>query len=110
MIVGDLMLVMAGMPYFGPPIAKSTNRARFAVQVTNMVGGAIVLSVVIEHRNREDTSWSTAGTFTNITTDGTYALDQSALKELVRYKFQFTAGSATDGAYIFAATPQWLRD
>lgn len=110
MIVGDLLLVMAGDPYFGPPIARASLRGIFSVQVTNKVGAALSLDVIVEHRNQEDTAWATAGTFPAIVGPGTFMLDVAGLKELVRYKFQFTAGGATDGVYLFAAAPQWLRD
>jgi len=111
MIVGDLLLRMAGSPYYGPPMARASTSAKFTVQVSNMVNtGALVLSVAIEHRNQEDTSWAVADTFTNIAADGVFSKEITGLKELLRFKFTYTAGAATDGAYVLASSPQWLRD
>jgi hypothetical protein len=109
MIVGDLLLFMAGDPYFGQPMGRSTCKAIFAVQVTN-VAGPPTLVVTIEHRNNDDTSWTAAGAFPPIAAAGTFSLQLSGLKELVRYRYQFSAGAAADGMYVFGASPQWLRD
>ncbi len=109
MIDGDLLLVMNGAPYFGPPMARATSSATFSVQVSNRTGLS-VLVVDIEHRNRSDTSWSTAGSFPGISSNATDSTQIAALKELVRYKFTFTAGNPEDGMYVIAATPQWLQD
>jgi hypothetical protein len=109
MIVGDLLLVMNGDPYFGPPMTRSTCKAVFSVQVTNRTGSS-ALQIDIEHRNRDDTSWAVAGSFATINANGTYSDTVSGLKELVRYKFTFGAGDPEDGMYVFAAAPQWLND
>lgn len=107
---GDLLLVMAGDSYWGPPMGRVTLNARFGVQVSNVVGGGVSLSIYIEHRNSEDTAWTTAGTFTAITALGSYALVINGLKEWVRYCYKFTAGSSSDGMYVYSSMPQWLRD
>lgn len=109
MILGDLILKMNGDAYCGPTIARSTMSALFAVQVTNM-SGSPTLSVVVQHRNRDDVAWGTAASFTAITTDGKYQAAATGLKELIRYTFTITAGPSTSGACVFAAAPQWLVD
>ena len=109
MIVGDLLLVMNGDSYFGPPIARSTLQANFSVQVSNRTGTS-VLVVDIQHRNRDDGSWSGAVTLVTISANGVYTGSASGLKELIRYKFTFTAGNPADGMYVYAAAPQWLND
>jgi hypothetical protein len=109
MIVGDLLLVMAGDPYFGPPISRATCSANFLVEVSNRTGTS-QLVVTIQHRNRDDTAWGAAGTIGPIAANGTYPAQLSGLKELVRYSYAFTAGAPTDGMYVFGASPQWLND
>jgi hypothetical protein len=111
MIVGDLLLRMAGNPYYGPPMARASTSAKFTVQISNTLNsGALILSVAIEHRNQEDTSWAVADTFANIAVDGVFSKEITGLKELLRFKYTFTAGAATDGMCVFASSPQWLRD
>ncbi len=109
MIVGDLLFVMSGSPYFGPPLARATLVATFGVQISNRTGSSTI-QVDVEHRNRDDTSWSVAANVVTTSANGVYANQISGLKELVRYKFTFTAGAATDGMYVIAAFPQWLLD
>ncbi|MCE9637757.1 MAG: hypothetical protein K8T90_18815 [Planctomycetes bacterium] len=109
MLVGDLMLVMAGNPYYGAPLGRSTLRANFTVQVLNTTGTASMV-VAIEHRNADDNAWTAAGAFAPIGANGVYVLDLAGLKELIRFRFSFVAGAATDGMYVYAAAPQWLRD
>lgn len=110
MIIGQLLLVMNNAAYYGPTMARKTTNAIFTVEVSNFVGALCVLSVAVEHRNQDDTSWSTAGTFSAIDADATASSTISGLKELIRFKYTFGAGSATDGAYVIAAAPQWLND
>ncbi len=109
MIVGDLLLRMNSDPYYGPPMARSTCHAIFSVQVTNTTGTASFL-IQIEHKNRDDTSWSVVGGFASITLDGTYSADVAGIKELWRYKYTPNGGLAKDGMYIYSAPPQWLND
>jgi len=109
MLVGDLILRMNSDPYFGPPMARSTCKAIFTAQVTN-IAGAPSLNVVIQHRNRDDTAWAVAGTIAGIIANGVYSATIANLNELIRYQYVFTAGAATDGFYVFAGNPQWLND
>lgn len=109
MIVGTLLLVMDNDPYYGPPMARQTLRGVFGVQTSNSVG-TFQLVVTVEHRNRDDTGWGSAGAFTPITGSGFWQVDLSGLKEMVRYKYAFTSGNPTDGLYVIPAQPQWLND
>ncbi len=109
MIVGDLLLVMNGDQYFGPPIARVTGRAIFTVQVTNW-SGTPNLFVEIEHRNRVDTGWTIAGSIAGIPSNMTVSQEIFGLKEIVRYTYRFVAGAPADGFYVVAAAPQWLQD
>jgi len=64
--------------------------------------------VIVEHRNNEDTTWSTAGTFTAITAVGAASLDVTGLKEVVRLAFGFvTTTTTTDAAHLLVQAPSW---
>jgi hypothetical protein len=69
--------------------------------------GSPTLEVEIEHKNTEDTTWTTAGTFTAITGVGVQAQDVTGLKEQIRLKFYYSAGSAGDFVHLVVAAPAW---
>ena len=113
MTEGALILKMIGTNYYSPVIARQTMHAIFVAQVTNCGGGGtITVNVDVQHRNRSDTSWTSAGTFTAITADGIYTKELSGLKELVRYAFNISGAgtSSYSGAQVFGGAPSWLID
>ena len=72
-----------------------------------MVGNP-TLDITIEHRNADETTWSSAGTFSSITACGTASVEVSSLKQLVRIKYEFDAGDDTsDGVHFYMQAPTW---
>ena len=113
MVMGATILKMGGDPYYEAPIVRQTMGALFAVQVSNVAGpGTTTLNVTVEHRNRSDTSWGSAGSFAVFTTAGVHTLELSGLKELIRVKLFISGASttATSGVCVFVPPPQWLID
>lgn len=92
--------------YYSPSFPRGGEAAVFSVDVTHMRGGPTMV-VTVEHKNVEDTSWSTAGTFSNITTTGLATKDISGLKEEIRFAFTFTAGSAGEFFHVIVPAPAW---
>jgi len=107
MIVGTTIFKMDGNSFYSPEFPRGGLAATFAVETRNISSGATV-TITVEHRNDDDTSWSTAGTFSGITATGTSTLDVTSIKEVVRLKFDFGAGdAATDGIHFFLPAPAW---
>jgi hypothetical protein len=109
MIVGTPIIHdgMGTEAYYSPAFPRGGDAALFSVDVTHE-GGSPTMVVTLEHKNEVDTSWSTLGTFSNITATGLATLDVTAsIKELVRFAFTFSAGSAGDFFHVIVPAPAW---
>jgi hypothetical protein len=89
-----------------PPFARRGQAATFTLDVTQKAGSPTMI-VTIEHKNREDTDWSTLTTFSDITATGVASKDVGSLKELVRLAFTFTAGSVGNYYFVVFGRPSW---
>ena len=105
MVIGTTLMYSA-TAYYSPSFPRGGEAATFAVDVTHFDGGP-TLVVSVEHKNVEDTSWTTAGTFTNITATGLATKDVGTLKEELRLKYLFSAGAVGNLAHIVVPAPQW---
>jgi hypothetical protein len=93
-------------PYYSPSFPRGGEAAVFSIDVTHK-GGTPTMGVDVEHKNVEDTSWSTADSFTAISATGLATKDVSGLKEEVRFAFTFSAGSAGDFFHVVVPAPAW---
>jgi hypothetical protein len=109
MILGfNLLYDLAGnTPYYTTSFPRRGLAALFSIQTTHVRGG-LALSATVQHRNREDPSWTDAGTFSGITAPGLSTLDLSSLKEEIRFSYRFTGtGSLGDFFRVFIPPPAW---
>ena len=106
MIVGTTVLRLDGNPYYSPEFPRGGLAATFTLDVSqvNLIGN---FAVSIEHRNSEDTSWTSAGTFAVISSTGAYSKDVTGLKEIVRLVFNFTGSTATESVHFLVQAPSW---
>ena len=107
-ILGDI-LVHDGTgtaPFYSPPFGRGGDSAVFTIQVT-MHAGSPTLVFAVEHKNAEDTSWSSAGS-TTLSGTGVATLDVSALKEELRLKFTFSSGANGNFVHLIVPAPMWL--
>jgi hypothetical protein len=93
-------------PYYSPSFPRGGEAAVFSVDVTHL-GGTPTLVVTVDHKNEEDTSWSAAGAFSNISATGVATKDISSLKEEIRFAFTFAAGTAYDFFHVIVPAPAW---
>ena len=77
----------------------------FSVETLAKIGSPS-LAIDVEHKNTEDTSWTSAGTFTSVTTIGVFSQDISGLKEEIRIKFTMT-GTDGDAFNVLFPAPAW---
>jgi len=105
MIIGTTMAKLDGNPYYSPAFPKGGDAAVFSVQIVNF--SATSLTVTVQHRTAEETTWTDAGTFTSITTIGLATKDISGLKELVRFKFLVNGSNVYDAVHVFVPPPSW---
>lgn len=109
MILGATLFKMNGDPYTGIVFPRQTLKAVFAVEVSNVVGAA-VLTVTVETRNRADTGWTPVGTFPPIAGSGYFPFTVAGLMELVRLTYVVAGPGPTSGMHVFTNAPQWLMD
>jgi hypothetical protein len=108
MIIGTTIFKMEGNSYHTPSFPRGGLAATFLVEVTNVVSSPNV-TVTVEHRNEDDTTFSTAGTFsTTITLVDLFNEDVTDLKEIIRLKFAFDVGDAAGaGIHFLIPAPAW---
>jgi len=109
MILGFNLLydTVGTTPYYTTSFPRRGNAALFSIQTTHVRGG-LNLHAFVQHKNREDASWASAGGFAVITAAGVATLDLSSLKEEIRFSFTFS-GSGALGAFfrVFIPPPAW---
>jgi hypothetical protein len=109
MLIGSYIVKGDGGTQYSPSFPRGGLSATFRVQTTQRVGGTPSLTIVVEHKNAEDTAFTTAGTFSAITATGyaVYSLDVSALKEEIRLSYAITATNAWEGFLLNVLAPVW---
>lgn len=107
MIVGTTLFKLDGNPYYSPEFPRGGLAGVFVIDVTHVVSTPDV-TVTIEHRNAEDTSFAAAATFSTISAVGTAIQEATSLKEIIRLKFTFDAGDgALAGLHFVLQAPTW---
>ena len=105
MPVGVTLMRANGKFYYSPPFARGESAASLTIEVLINVGNA-TLDVTVQHKNSEDTSWASAGTFTQFTAEETNTANVTGLKEMVRYMYA-VGGDAGDFVHMFVYAPSW---
>lgn len=106
MVIQTILLKLDGNPYYSPEFGRGGLRAFFTCNVTHLSGSA-TLDIDIEHRNADDTAFTSAGSFTQFTATGTSSKDVSALKEILRLKFTVGGAGSTSAIAYLMPPPQW---
>ena len=110
MIIGSTLIHdgTGSTPYRTPSFGRGGEAAVFSVDVTHLKATtSLTLVVTVEHKNEADTTWTTAGTFANITATGVATKDITGLKEEIRISFTFTVGATPDFVHIVIPAPAW---
>lgn len=107
MLTGFFILKAAGSAKYTPSFPRGGLAAVFSVQVFELVGSPTSLTVTVEHKNIEDTTFASAGSFSSITSAGTATLDLSGLKEQLRFALTVAATNSWEGFYMLIAAPAW---
>ena len=107
MIVGTTLFKMDGTEYYSPEFPRGGLAATFAVDVTHLVGSPTI-TFTVEHRNEDEQSFATLGSFSAITSVGAASVDITGAKEILRFKVEFDgADDATDGVHFLMQAPSW---
>jgi len=97
MMLGELIFSHAG-DVLSPIVDRPALTAAFVFQVSQISpSGSPSLAITILHRNRDETSFSTAVALAAITAAGTYAATAENLRDFVQIK------------YVMSGTNTWAR-
>jgi hypothetical protein len=110
MLIGQYIMRLTGLDQYSPPFGRGGQDALFSIDVLDVPGASVQLNVAVEHKNAEDTTWTTWGSFAAITSTGVKTLAVSGAKEMIRFKFSISAGSSPevyDTFYINVLAPVW---
>jgi hypothetical protein len=109
MLIGEYVMRLTGLDQFSAPFGRGGQNAMFSIDVLDVPGGGSTLSVDVEHKNLEDTTWAVLGSFSAITTTGVKTLTVSGAKEMLRFNYSIAGGSANvyDTFYINTLAPVW---
>jgi hypothetical protein len=110
MIVGTTLFRLSGAAYHSPEFSRGGLAATFVVNLTQYsVEGATGFKITVETRNSEDTTWTSLGSFALATTTGVLTVDFASIREIVRFKYEFSgAGAASsDAVHFLMMAPSW---
>ena len=102
---GFNLLVMGGTALYSPSFPRGGEAALFSVEVLALLGSPSV-AIDVEHKNSDDTAWTSAGSFSAITTIAVHLKDLSGLKEELRFKYT-SSGTNGDGCNMLVSEPAW---
>jgi len=106
MVVGTTLMKLAGTAYYSPQFNRGGNAATFYCDVLQL-GSSPTLDIDVEHKNSEDTSWTTLASFTSITTTGVKNVDGSAIMEQLRFKYTVTGAQVYSSVHFNMLAPTW---
>jgi len=88
--IGSLLISPGSIsPVYTKPIRRDGEAALFSLEILE-IDASVGLAVMVQHKNRGDTSWADLAGFSSpITTTGVHSLDMSGFKEEVRVRAQY---------------------
>src|SRR5262245_58576907 len=110
MLIGEYIMRLTGLDQFSAPFGRGGQNAMFSLDVLDVPANGAALAIDVEHKNLEDTTWTTLGSFSSITSTGVKTLTATAIKEMLRFNYSISGGSgaaAADAFYINTLAPVW---
>jgi hypothetical protein len=104
-IIGEYHRRFAGNPQYSPTFSRGGNSAVFAEEVFE-VDPLVTLTVVVQHKNIEDTSWTNLVSLATLTA-GVTTQTASAIKELLRFAYTVNGSNPEDSVYSNTLAPSW---
>ena len=105
--VGDVFIEMGSVAYYSPQFARGGMSVTFLFYIFALTAGVTNITVTIEHKNIEDTSWTTLGSGAFTTTGLQAAINGSSVKEMLRIKYVVNATNDYDAVYMNTLAPVW---
>ena len=107
MVEGFTIFKQDGNFHYSPAFRRQGLSATFVANVTH-VSSSPTLVIHVQHRDENEVTFNDAAAFSNITATGVHKLDMPiALKEVVRFKYEFSGGAADDAVHLVVQAPSW---
>ena len=94
-------------PIFTTPQPRGGNAVTCVLDVMELDTASATLEVTLEHKNRGDTSWSGAVSFSSISATGVQVVSASGIKEMVRWSFALGTGATAGDLYRVQKNLVW---
>lgn len=105
-MVGDYFIRFGGGDQFSPTFPRGGLAAVFAIEVLAIMASTS-LNCTVQHKNIEDTSWTTLVTFSAMGSTGVTTASATGIKEQLRFVFSVSGTNATDAVYANVLAPMW---
>jgi hypothetical protein len=105
MVIG-ITLFKNVTPYYSPTFGRGGLAAVFSCEVL-LVATAGTLDIDIEHKNIEDTAFTTLGSFTQFAAAGVDIKNLAGIKEEVRFKYTVGGTQAYSFVHFNMMAPAW---
>jgi hypothetical protein len=107
MIIGTMLMKMNGLACYSPTFGRGGNAAVFTCEVLDISGSSPTLDIDVEHKNVEDTAWTSLVAFSQITSVGLKTAEDTGVKEQLRFKYPVGGTPATNAVYFNMLAPVW---
>ena len=106
MLIGQWIHKAGGTAMYGPTFGRGGLGCVFNATTLAMLGSP-TLTITVEHKNPEDTTFTLLGAFSSITTLDNFMKDLSGIKEEVRLKYTISASADWEGFLLLMTAPAW---
>lgn len=93
-----------GNPVYSPSFSRGNLTGFFNLYIWQVLKSP-TLTVTVEGRADDATAWAAVGTFSSITTTGAKSSTQTALPQLLRFKFEVAGSDELSGVAIEILAP-----
>jgi hypothetical protein len=105
MKIGDYYRRFGGSAQYSGVFSRGGSGALFSIEIL-ACDASTSFTVVIEHKNIEDTSWTTLATLAAMTS-GVNTQTATGIKEQLRFAFAVNGSNAYDSVYANILAPAW---
>ena len=106
MKIGDWLFKAGGTTMYGPTFGRGGLGVIFTVSILALLGSPS-LTITVEHKNHDDTTFTTLGTFSLINAMGDFTKNLSGVKEEVRFAYSISATNDWEGVLLNMTAPAW---
>lgn len=104
-LIGGYYRRNSGGAQYSPTFGRGGNAALFSVEILDC-DASTSMTVVVEHKNEDETTWATLATLATMTS-GVNTQTASAIKEQLRYAITINGASASLTVYANILAPAW---